>query len=205
MADELSPLDYLLHRGEAYPATRSAFLNLEILDGLADWGRLREALDRASRVVIRMRQKGVVPPLPTTPPRWVTDPTFDLDYHLRRVALPAPGTERQLLDLAASISAPPFDRSRPLWEFTVIEGLQGGRAALLQRIHHTITDGVGGLRLSLSLVDLERDPEPSVQDIVREVAEEELARHLQADLSDPVHRDSPIDVVRDAFEFGAYR
>jgi hypothetical protein len=89
MADELSPLDYLLHRGEAYPATRSAFLNLEILDGPADWGRLREAMDRASRVVIRMRQKVVIPPLPTTPPRWVVDPDFDLDYHLRRVALPA--------------------------------------------------------------------------------------------------------------------
>ena len=67
MADELSPLDYLLHRGEAYPATRSAFLNLEILDGPADWGRLREAMDRASRVVIRMRQKVVIPPLPATP------------------------------------------------------------------------------------------------------------------------------------------
>src|ERR1041385_338851 len=89
MADELSPLDYLLHRGEAYPATRSAFLNLEILDGPADWGRLREAMDRASRVVIRMRQKVVIPPLPATPPRWVVDPDFDLDYHLRRVALPA--------------------------------------------------------------------------------------------------------------------
>ena len=100
MADELSPLDYLLHRGEAYPATRSAFLNLEILDGPADWGRLREAMDRASRVVIRMRQKVVIPPLPATPPRWVVDPDFDLDYHLRRVALPAPGTLRQLLDLA---------------------------------------------------------------------------------------------------------
>src|SRR5205823_6478958 len=84
VAERLSPLDYLLHRGEAYPATRSAFLNLEILDGPADWGRLREAMDRASRVVIRMRQKVVIPPLPATPPRWVVDPDFDLDYHLRR-------------------------------------------------------------------------------------------------------------------------
>src|SRR4029077_8141100 len=88
--DVLSPLDYLLHRGESHPSTRSAFLNLEILDQPADWGRLREAMERASRVVIRMRQKVVIPPLPTTPPRWVVDPDFDLDYHLRRVALPAP-------------------------------------------------------------------------------------------------------------------
>ena len=68
-SDELSPLDYLLHRGEAYPATRSAFLGVEILDRPADWNRLREALDRASRVVTRMRQKVVVPTLPVTAAR----------------------------------------------------------------------------------------------------------------------------------------
>src|SRR5436305_12908438 len=113
MADELSPLDYLLHRGEAYPATRSAFLNLEILDGVADWGRLRDALDRASRVVIRMRQKVVVPPLPATPPRWVTDPDFDLDYHLRRAALPAPGTLRPLPDRPHVTLQSPLDPPRP--------------------------------------------------------------------------------------------
>jgi len=99
-SDELSPLDYLLHRGEAYPATRSAFLGVEILDRPADWNRLREAMDRASRVVIRMRQKVVIPPVPVTAPRWVVDPDFDLDYHVRWVGLPAPGTLRQLLDLA---------------------------------------------------------------------------------------------------------
>src|SRR5207302_11193590 len=87
--DELSPLDYLLYRGEAQPGTRSAFLDVEILDRPADWGRLREAMDRASRVVVRMRQKVVVPSVPVTAPRWVVDPDFDLDYHLRRVALPA--------------------------------------------------------------------------------------------------------------------
>ena len=129
--DELSPLDYLLHRGEAHPATRSAFLDLEILDRPADWGRLREAMDRASRVVIRMRQKVVVPPIPTTPPRWVVDPDFDLDYHLRRVALPAPGTLRQLLDLAEVTLQSPLDTSRALWEALYVEGLAGngqGRA-----------------------------------------------------------------------------
>ena len=80
--DELSPVDYLMHRGEAYPATRSAFLGVELLDRPADWGRLHEAMDRASRVVIRMRQKVVVPPLATTRPRWIVDPDFDLDYDL---------------------------------------------------------------------------------------------------------------------------
>ncbi len=161
--DELSPLDYLLHRGEAYPATRSAFLNLEILDRPADWGRLREAMDRASRVVIRMRQKVVIPPVPTTPPRWVVDPDFDLDYHLRRVALPAPGTLRQLLDLAEVTLQSPLDTSRALWEALYVEGLEDGhgvRAAMMIKLSHAITDGLGGLALFEQIYDTEREPEP---------------------------------------------
>src|SRR6516162_1466293 len=158
--DELSPLDYLLHRGEAHPATRSAFLNLEILDQPADWSRLREAIDRASRVVIRMRQKVVVPPLPTTPPRWVVDPDFDLDYHLRRVALPAPGTLRQLLDLADLTLQSPLDTSRALWEAIYVEGLEGSRAALLSKFSHAITDGLGGIALFMQVYDTERDAPP---------------------------------------------
>ena len=161
--DELSPLDYLLHRGEAHPATRSAFLDLEILDRPADWGRLREAMDRASRVVIRMRQKVVVPPVPTTPPRWVVDPDFDLDYHLRRVALPAPGTLRQLLDLAEVTLQSPLDTSRALWEAVYVEGLGRhgrGRAALLIKLSHAITDGLGGIALFEQIYDTEREPQP---------------------------------------------
>src|SRR5271170_4420344 len=158
--DELSPLDYLLHRGEAYPATRSAFLDLEILDRPADWRRLHEAMDRASRVVIRMRQKVVVPPIPTTPPRWVVDPDFDLDYHLRRIALPAPGTLRQLLDLAEVTLQSPLDTSRALWEAVYVEGLEGGRSALLSKFSHAITDGLGGIALFEQVYDTERDPEP---------------------------------------------
>ncbi len=158
--DELSPFDYLLHRGESHPATRSAFLNLEILDRPADWGRLREAMDRASRVVIRMRQKVVVPPVPATPPRWVVDPDFDLDYHLRRVALPAPGTLRQLLDLAEVTLQSPLDTSRALWEALYVEGLDGGRAAMLTKLSHAITDGLGGIALFEQIYDTERDAAP---------------------------------------------
>src|SRR5215475_11485947 len=158
--DELSPLDYLLHRGESHPGTRSAFLNLEILDRPADWARLREALDRASRVVIRMRQKVVVPPLPATPPRWVVDPDFDLDYHLRRVALPAPGTLRQLLDLAEVTLQSPLDTSRALWEAVYVEGLEGDRSALLTKLSHAITDGLGGIALFEQIYDTERDAPP---------------------------------------------
>jgi len=159
-SDELSPLDYLLHRGEAYPATRSAFLGVEILDRPADWNRLREALDRASRVVIRMRQKVVIPPVPVTAPRWVVDPDFDLDYHVRWVGLPAPGTLRQLLDLAEVTLQSPLDTSRPLWEAVYVEGLEGNRSALLSKYSHAITDGLGGIALFEQVYDTEREPGP---------------------------------------------
>jgi diacylglycerol O-acyltransferase len=159
-SDELSPLDYLLHRGEAYPATRSAFLGVEILDRPADWNRVREAMDRASRVVIRMRQKVVVPSLPVTAPRWVVDPDFDLDYHVRWVGLPGPGTLRQLLDLAEVTLQSPLDTSRPLWEAVYVEGLEGDRSALLSKYSHAITDGLGGIALFEQVYDTEREPGP---------------------------------------------
>ena len=117
-------------------------------------------MDRASRVVIRMRQKVVIPPLPATPPRWVVDPDFDLDYHLRRVALPAPGTLRQLLDLAELTLQSPLDTSRALWEAIYVEGLEGGRAALLTKLSHAITDGLGGIALFEQVYDTERDAPP---------------------------------------------
>src|ERR1700748_1550167 len=158
--DELSPLDYLLHRGESHPSTRSAFLNLEILDPPADWGRLREAMDRASRVVIRMGQKVVIPPRPATPPRWVGSPDCAVDSRARPVALPAPAALRQLLDLAELTLQSPLDTSRALWEALYVEGLEGGRSALLTKLSHAITDGRGGIALFEQVYDTERNPEP---------------------------------------------
>ena len=79
------------------------------------------------------------------------DPDFDIDHHLRWVTLRGDADDRELLDLVATLSRQPFDRERPLWEFVTIEGLAGGRAAMLQRLHHTITDGEGGIRLSVAV------------------------------------------------------
>src|SRR5262249_58969816 len=106
----------------------------------------------------RLGDRVVSPPLRLAPPEWVPDYDLDLDYRLRTVAVPAPGGMRQLLDLAAAVAATPLDRSRALWEFTVVGGLEGGRAAFLQKVHHTITDGVGGVELSLSLLYFGGDP-----------------------------------------------
>ena len=133
-------------------------------------GRLRATVERAIVAIPRLVDRVVSPPLRIAAPEWRADPTFEVDYHIRRIAIPEPGSMRDFLDVAQITTAPPLDRSRPLWEFTLVEGLEGGRAALLQRLHHTITDGVGGMRLSLSLVDLEREPAPAIEDAVRAVA-----------------------------------
>ncbi len=154
----MSETEAILWTVEKDPSLRSDFLNITLLDGPPDHERLRAKVANAIDELPRLRQRVVTPPLRLAPPEWVDDPQFDLDYHLRRMAVPDPGTLRQLLDLAATISAQPFDRARPLWDLTVIEGLEGGRAALLQKIHHTIIDGVGGVKFSMALLDLERDP-----------------------------------------------
>ncbi len=140
---------------EKDPALRSDFCNLTVLEHAPDPQRLRAKIADALVAIPRLAQRVVSAPLRLAAPEWVDDPDLDLDYHIRHVALPAPGEMRDLLDLVATLAESPFDRGRPLWEFTVIEGLSGGRAAMLQKMHHTITDGVGGLKLSLALVDLE--------------------------------------------------
>ncbi|KAA0232669.1 MAG: DUF1298 domain-containing protein [Actinobacteria bacterium] len=153
----MSDLEALMWTLEKDPAFSSAFANLTILDRPPDIERLMRRLDSATHEVPRLRQR-VIPAFGRlAPPAWRADPDFDITYHIRRVALIG-GTRRELFDYVAKSCLDPFDRSRPLWEFVVIEGLEGGKAALLQRIHHTITDGEGGVRMSEQFIDLERDP-----------------------------------------------
>lgn len=155
---ELSAVDYLLHRGEANPRTRSGILSLEILDTTPDWARFQATFEAASRKALRLREKVVVPTLPTAPARWVVDPDFNIDYHVRRLRVAEPGTLRELLDLAELMLQAPMDTSRPLWTATLVEGLADGKAAALLHMSHAVTDGVGGMEMFGQLYDLERDP-----------------------------------------------
>jgi len=160
LTEELSPVDQILHRGEAHPRTRSGIMTVEILDTTPDWERFRTKLENASRKVLRLRQKVVMPTLPTVAPRWVIDPDFNLDFHVRRVRVAEPGTLRDVFDLAEVALQSPLDISRPLWTATLVEGLAGGRAALVMHLSHAVTDGVGGVEMFASIYDLERDPRP---------------------------------------------
>ncbi len=197
----MSPSEAVMWAVEKDPSLRSDFTNITILDAVPSEPRLRATIERALAAMPRLGERVISAPLRIAPPEWRPDPTFDLEYHVRRVAIPEPGSMRDLLDVAGSITSPPLDRSRPLWEFTLVEGLDGGRAALLQRLHHTITDGVGGMRLSLSLVNLEREPAPHIHAEVRGLADRVEQDRLHETLEDPVDRDSPFDVVRDALTF----
>jgi diacylglycerol O-acyltransferase / wax synthase len=162
-APRMSDVEALMWNLEKDPRLSASIASLTILDRSPDRERLRSRLTLAVAAVPRLRQR-VVPALGRlAPPEWRDDPDFDLDRHLRWIALPAPGDDDQLCELAAQLSAAVYDRTRPLWEFTVISGLRGGRAAMLQRLHHTITDGEGGVRMSAQFLDLERDAtEPMV-------------------------------------------
>jgi diacylglycerol O-acyltransferase len=160
MSSDLSAFDLLMHRGEANPRTRSGIMALEILDTTPDWQRFRTRFENASRRAVRLRQKVVVPTLPTGPARWVIDPDFNLDFHVRRVRVPEPGTLREVLDLAEVSLQSPLDISRPLWTVTLVEGLAGGRAATMLHMSHAVTDGVGALALFAEIYDLERAPKP---------------------------------------------
>jgi WS/DGAT/MGAT family acyltransferase len=87
-------------------------------------------------------------------PYWVEDPDFDLDFHVRESAVAPPGDDRQLAELVSRIFARPLDRSRPLWEVYLIHGLEGGRAAMLTKVHHSVVDGVSGAEILSVLLDL---------------------------------------------------
>ncbi len=122
LPQKLNGVDTLLHRGEANPRTRSGIMGVELLDTTPDWERFRAVFEQASRKVLRLRQKVVMPTLPTASPRWVVDPDFNLDFHVRRVRVPEPGTLRQVLDLAEIALQSPMDITRPLWSATLVEG-----------------------------------------------------------------------------------
>lgn len=155
----MSDSDALMWHIEKDPLLRSTITAITVLDRSPDRERLLDKLERGTRLVPRLRQRVVGNMFSLAPPRWELDPNFDLRYHVRWAHLGGAGTERDVLDLAEPIAMQGFDRARPLWEFVVVEGLADGRAAMIQKLHHAITDGVGGIAIAMLLLDLERDPE----------------------------------------------
>lgn len=147
-------MDALLWRVESDPVLRSTTATVSLLDRPPDRERLTARIRRAVREIPRLRQRVVSLPRVLSTPVWGEDPNFDLGYHLRWIRAPRDGSLRALLDHCASLAMQGFDRTRPLWEFVVVEDLREGRAALLQKLHHSVTDGMAGVRLMQHVYDV---------------------------------------------------
>src|SRR5215212_7649449 len=116
----------------------------------------------ASRLhlVPRFRQKLRFVPFGQGRPVWVDDPQLNLNYHIRHTALPPPGSEEQLRTLAARIFSQRLDRTKPVWEMWLVDGLKGGKFAIVGKSHHCLVDGVSGVDITSVLFDADPDPAP---------------------------------------------
>jgi len=158
--DRMSDSDALMWNIERDPILRSTIIGVWLLDQPPDRARLRERAERALHSIPRLRQRVAANPFSIAPPRWEIDPDFDLDFHMRWLRAPGGGERRDLLDFAQPIAMQSFDRDRPLWELYVVEGLAGGRAGLVMKLHHAISDGVGLVQMMGRLMETWRTPDP---------------------------------------------
>jgi WS/DGAT/MGAT family acyltransferase len=160
--DRLNPLDAsFVDAEDADPHTSMAIASIAVFEGPAP--SHEEVLAHlASRLplVPRYRHKLRTVPLRLGRPVWVEDPDFDLRYHVRRTALPAPGGDRQLAELMAQVMSQRLDRDHPLWEYWLVEGLAEDRWALISKVHHCMVDGVSGTDLYRVIFDSSPEPSP---------------------------------------------
>lgn len=158
----MNPTDRIMYGIEHNPRLRMSSSGYMMLDQTPDGARLRDLVDRMSRLVPRFRQVIVAPPPSAGPPRFVSDPDFDLNYHFREIGAPGDGSVRSLLDYIACEHTNSYDSSRPPWMFTLITGLRDGPSTCLyMRIHHAVTDGVGGLEMMGALLSTDPDIRPN--------------------------------------------
>lgn len=156
---------------ESDPRLRSTVVSVVLLDRSPDWEAVRQRFDLMSRKLPVFRQR-VVPSPPPAPPRWEYDPDFDLNYHIRRAVAPGGGMLEDILEMARLAEMQDFDRARALWETTFIDGLENGGAAMVCKFHHSLTDGIGGVQIAMTLFNLseelyEREPLPSEPEVVK--------------------------------------
>jgi diacylglycerol O-acyltransferase len=157
--------------GDRLSGLDTSFLNLEtgpvhmhvasttLFEGPAPgYSEFRDHIASRLHLVPRFRQKLRFVPYGQGRPVWIDDPHFNLDYHVRHTALPAPGGEEQLQTLAARIFSQRLDRTKPVWEMWLVDGVEGGRFAIVGKTHHCLVDGVSGVDITNVLFDLDREP-----------------------------------------------
>ncbi len=162
MADRLSPLDvsFLYLEERSAPMHVGGVSIFEAPQDGFDYDRLVELIRDRIAFVPRYRQRLRWIPGGIANPVWIDDENFDVGYHVRRSALPRPGTDAQLRELVGRIMSRRLDRSRPLWEMYLVEGLEGGRFALLTKTHHSMVDGLSALDIGQVILDVTSEPRP---------------------------------------------
>jgi WS/DGAT/MGAT family acyltransferase len=164
--ERLKPMDAQFVDAEDEDRQASfAIASIAIFEGPApSYDEFYAAIKGRLALVPIYRRKLRKVPLRLGPPVWVDDPNFDLGYHLRQTAVPAPGGDEQLARLIARVMAQRLDRDFPLWEYWLVEGLAEGRWALISKVHHCMVDGVSGTDLYRVIFDLSPEPRPPIVD-----------------------------------------
>ncbi len=155
--DRMSDTDALMWTIEKDPMLRSTITTVMLFDSVIDRDELTYRFERLSRVIPRLRQRVRANPVSIAPPRWETDPHFDLNFHLWWVRAPGKAKLADVLSIAEPVAMSGFDRARPLWRAVIVEGLPAKQSAIIMKIHHAVTDGVGGMKLQLELFDIDPD------------------------------------------------
>jgi WS/DGAT/MGAT family acyltransferase len=154
----------------------TAIFDPSTMPGGYSFEKVKGFIESRLHLVPPFRRRVVEVPFRLNHPVWVEDPAFDLDYHIRRIGAPSPGSHKELAELAGQIASTPLDRSRPLWELYVVEGLEDGNIGVITKMHHCAIDGVSGAELMVNLFDLDpsgreieapepREPEPIPSDL----------------------------------------
>ncbi len=159
--DTMSGSDALLWTVGRDPVLRPTVVAVMALDRAPCWADVQARVATLVEVVPRLRSRAMTRTMGRGRPQFVTDDHFDLDFHLRRIGLPAEASFRQVLDLAQVMAARGFDAELPAWEAVLIEGVDGERAALVIKLHHALVDGVGGIAVLMHLLDRDRHPSPA--------------------------------------------
>jgi len=199
MADRLNPLDvaFLYLEGGTTPMHVGGLAVFEPPSEGFDYDKFVDLIERRISLVPRYRQKVKSIPGHLANPVWVDDTDFDLAYHVRRSALPRPGSDQQLRELVARVQSRALDRNRPLWEMYLVEGLAGGRFAVIQKTHHAMVDGISAVDIGQVILDVTPVPRQIPEDLWMPRPEPGAATLVVDAVTDLVRRPTALaDTVR---------
>ena len=160
-APRMNELEAMMWRSEQHPRQSSMLTAVMMLDRAPEWARLIEAHEWATQVIGRSRQRVLEPAVPVGLPAWIPDENFDLSHHLRRAQLPCGGAQDSIIRFAQDFAMQPLDRTRPLWEAVLVQDQSGENTAYILKMHHSLTDGIGGIQLLTAVQSDTREHTPN--------------------------------------------